>query len=190
MAGLVEKAKELMRQQTEKNRSPAWLLTEMAVEKGRQLARKHGADERLVVASLYLAHTIFDQKFMGEVQKKHTKLSAEFVRKHLDEWNVAEDDKKSILNSIRAHHNHVPTESLEAEVMKNAECFKFVTLKGSIIFLHECGMRGDDFETAVEHVLKKMGQKRKLLTLPDCIDEADENIKVIKEFFSKLTNDG
>lgn len=190
MAGIVEKARELMKQQTRKNRSPAWLLTEMAVEKGRELAKKHGADEKLVVVSLYLAHTVFDQEFMGKIQKQHTMLSTDFVIKHLDEWKVPEDERRIILNSIEAHHDHVPTESLEAEVMKNAECFKFVTLNGCLIFLHECGSRGDDFETAVEHVLKKVEQKRKLLTLPDCIDEADNNIKSIKDIFSKLTDSG
>jgi hypothetical protein len=187
MTGLVEKARELMRKQTERNKSPAWLLTDMAVDKGRELARKHGADERLVVASLYLAHTVFDQEFLGEIQKKHTMLSTDFVKKHLDKWKVPEGDKKIILNSIRAHHDHIPTKSLEAEVMKNAECFKFVTLKGCLIFLHECGLRGDDFETAVGHVLKKVEQKRKLLTLPDCIKEADENIKTIRKIFSELS---
>ncbi len=186
MESTVSKARELMRQQTEKNKSPAWLLTEMAVEKGRELAKRHGADEELVVVSLYLAHTVFDQEFMGKIQKKHTKLSMEFVKGYLDEWKVREDDREIILNSIEAHHDHVPTRSLEADVMKNAECFKFVTLKGCLIFLHECGLRKDDFKTAVDHVLKKVEQKRKLLTFPDCEKEADENIRKIKEIFGNL----
>lgn len=183
---VINKARELMRQQTRKNRSPAWLLTEMAVEKGRELAKKHGADERLVVVSLYLAHTVFDQEFMGKIQKKHTKLSMEFVKGHLDEWEVPEEDREIILNSIEAHHDHFPTKSLTAEVMKNAECFKFVTLEGCLIFLHECGLRKDSFETAVEHVLKKVEQKRRLLTLPDCIEEADGNIKMIRGIFDAV----
>jgi hypothetical protein len=186
MADMVGKARNLMRQQTEKNKSPAWLLTETAVEKGRELARRHGADEEMVVVSLYLAHTIFDQEFGGKIQKNHPRLSTDFIRKHLEEWEVREEEREIILNSIEAHHDHVPTRSLEAEVMKNAECFKFVTLKGCLIFLHECGLRKDDFETAVDHVLRKVGQKRKLLTFPDCEKEADENIRKIKEIFGNL----
>ncbi len=64
-------AKELMYQQTQINKAPAWKLTELAVEKGKELAKKYGEDETLIVVSLYLAHTVFSRVWMGEVQAKH-----------------------------------------------------------------------------------------------------------------------
>jgi hypothetical protein len=183
MANIVEESRKLMRKQTLKNRSPAWLLTELAVAKGRELSRKYKVDERLVCASLYLAHTVFDREVNGPVQRRHPQLSSCFAKRHLDRWGVAAKEKGIILNSIEAHHAKVPTKSLTAEVVKNAECFKFVTLKGCLILLHEEGLRGVRLEDSVDYVLYKMNQKRKLLTLKDCITEANRNCRKIEEVF-------
>jgi len=70
-------------------------------------------------------------------------------------------------------------------VVKNAECFKFVTIKGSLIFLHDLGLRKIPFEEAVEKVIEKMNQKRRLLTLVECKKEAEKNCKEIVKLFKK-----
>lgn len=83
-----------------------------------------------------------------------------------------------------AHHDNVKTETKIAEIVKNAECFKFVTVEGALIYLHEWGRRQVDYEEARDKVIKKMEQKRKLLTLDDCIIEAETNCKEIIKLFS------
>lgn len=175
-----------MYRQTKKNNAPAWLLTELAVRKGRALAKKYKVDERLVVVSLYLAHTFFSSVYKGRIQKNHSRLSARFVQPYLQKWDVSARGQKIILNAIEAHHNKVPTESKIAEVMKNAECFKFITVEGALIWLHDCGRRGYPFHEAVEKVLEKMEQKRKLLTLKDCKKEAEQNRKEILKIFKRI----
>lgn len=176
-------AKELMYQQTQINKAPAWKLTELAVEKGKELAKKYGEDEMLIVVSLYLAHTVFSRVWMGEVQQKHPFLSAEFVQKFLMHWEIPKEKQKIILNAIEAHHGDVKTETKVAEIVKNAECFKFVTVEGALIWLHELGIRQIPYEEACDKVLKKMEQKRKLLTLEECIVEAEKNCLEIRKLF-------
>ncbi len=183
---IIEESRKLMRQQTERNKSPAWLLTEIAIRKGMELSKKHKADERLVLTSLYLSHTVFSPVWKGKIQKNHTRLSSDFVNKYLEKWEVEPEEKEIILNSIEAHHNKVPAESLVAEVVKNAECFKFVTIEGSLILLHELGRRGVPFDEAVDMVIEKMEQKKKLLTLEECKKEAEEYCKKILETFSSI----
>lgn len=180
---IVELSRDLMYQQTQINKAPAWRLTELAISKGKELAKKYQVDEKLVLTSLYLAHTIFSPIWAGEVQQNHTSLSAEFSKKYLDEWEVSEEEQKIILNSIRAHHNDVKTETKIAEIVKNAECFKFVTVEGALIYLHEWGMRQVSYDEAREKVLRKMDQKRKLLTLQECIEEAGKNCEEIGKLF-------
>lgn len=180
---IVKAAKDLMYKQTQENKAPSWLLTELAVEKGKELSKKHNVDEKLVLTSIYLAHTIFDPIWKGKVQKRHPQLSANFVKKSLDEWGIDKNDQEIILNSIQAHHGKVPTTSKVAEVVKNAECFKFVTVEGSLIWLHELGLRQISFEIALDRVLQKMDQKKALLTLEECIEEAEENCNEIKKLF-------
>ena len=177
----IKLSKELMRKQTQINKAPAWLLTELAIKKGKELSKKYDVDERLVLTSLYLAHTVFSPIWKGDIQKNHPKLSSNFVKKYLDEWNINKNEQEIILNAIEAHHNKVPTKSKIAEVVKNAECFKFVTAEGSLIWLHELGIRQVPFEEAVNKVIQKMNQKKSLLTLDDCIQEAEENCNKILE---------
>lgn len=184
MLDIVKLSRELMHNQTEINKAPAWRLTELAILKGKELAKKYNEDERLILTSLYLAHTVFSPIWKGEIQKNHPKLSAEFAKKYLEEWNVSESEQEIILNAIEAHHNHVETKTKIAEIVKNAECFKFVTIEGSLIWLHELGLRQIDYDEAREKVIKKMEQKRALLTLEDCIKEADINCREIIKMFS------
>lgn len=183
---IVERSRKLMYEQTRKNKAPAWLLTELSIRKGKQLARQYKVNEKLVLTSLYLAHTVFSSGWKTEVQKHHPALSAKFVKPYLDKWRVAQKEQVIILNAIEAHHAQVPTRSKIAEVVKNAECFKFVTLEGSLIWFHDCGLRGWSLEEAVERVLHKMEQKRKLLTLPRCKREAAKNCKTIVSLFGSL----
>ena len=181
---IVQLSKELMQKQTEKNKAPAWLLTEIAIRKGKELSKRYHVNEKLVLTSLYLAHTIFSPIWNGDIQKNHPNLSAKFVKEYLDKWNILEDNKKIILNAIEAHHGKIETESKIAEIVKNAEGFKFLTVEGSLIFLHELGKRGFSYEESVKMVLEKMNQKMKLLTLDECIHEADKNkIEILKLFY-------
>lgn len=181
---IVNLSKELMYNQTKINKAPAWRLTEIAILKGKELAKKYEQDERLVLTSLYLAHTVFSPIWGGEIQKNHTKLSANFAKSYLDQWGVMKEEQEIILNSIEAHHNNIETKTEIAEIVKNAECFKFVTLEGSLIYLHEWGLRQVEYEEAKEKIIKKMEQNQSLLTLDGCIKEAEINCKEIRKLFS------
>ena len=64
---LIIASKELMKKQTQKNKAPAWRLTEIAIKKGKELSKKHNVDERLVLTSLYLAHTVFNPIWKGDM---------------------------------------------------------------------------------------------------------------------------
>lgn len=176
-----------MQKQTQKNKAPAWLLTEIAIKKGKELSRKFSVDEQLVISSLYLAHTVFSPIWEGDIQKNHPKLSSEFVKKYLNKWNINKNEQEIILNAIEAHHDKVSTKTKIAEVVKNAECFKFVTMEGSLICLHELGIRQVPFEEAVDKVIQKMEQKKSLLTFDDCIKEAETNCNKILELFKGVS---
>ncbi len=180
----VLKAKRLMQERLKTNKAPSELLIELAVKKWQELSRKYKANEDIVSISLYLAHTIFSPEWWSDIQKNHPELSANFVKPCFDNWKVNQEDQNTILNAIRAHHNDEPCESLEAEVMKNAECFKFVSLEWSLIWFHELWLRRIAYNQSKEKVIKKMQQKLELLTLDDCILEAKHGCVKIEEIFS------
>jgi methionine synthase II (cobalamin-independent) len=180
---IVNLSKQLMYEQTKKNKAPSWLLTKLAIEKGVELSKLHNVDEKLVLVSLYLAHTKFSPIWHGGTQQNHPELSSSFIKEYLDKWEISKNEQEIILNSIESHHNKIKTKSKIAEVVKNAECFKFLTIEGSLILLHELGLRGFPFNESVEKVIQKMEQKLNLLTLDDCKKEANKNCnKIIKLF--------
>lgn len=179
MKKLVLRAQKLMHQQTLKNNAPDWQLTEIAIKKGEELCKKYKVRKDLVLASLYLAHVVFDEEIKGKIQMNHERLSVNFVKKYLNDWKIKLSDQNIILNAILAHHDKIKTESLEAEVVKNAEGFKFLTTKGCLMYLHVLGGRGLSYSDSVKQVLYKMNQKYSYLTLKDCVVEAKKNKKEI-----------
>lgn len=166
-----------MRERTLKNGAPAWELTEIAVAKGKELARKYAVNEELVVVALYLAHIVFSKKIGGRVQKRHEELSARLADKYLKSWKVGSVKREIILNAILAHHEKVPPQNKVAEVMKNAECFKFITVPGALILLHDLGTRHLTFAEAVEQAKYKARQKLGYISLKRLKKEAEKNYR-------------
>ena len=179
-------ARETMRRQTKLNNAPAWALTEIAVKKGGQLAEQFGVDKNQVLTSLYLAHTVFSDEIRGEVQQNHWRLSGDFASDFLQKKNVSGADAEAIVNAIRAHHNNEQCKTKMAEIVKNAECFKFVSVEGSLIYLHDLGRRGLTISDAAEAVISKLNQKLSYLTLPELRKEADENAKIITNYMNRI----
>lgn len=182
----INEAKELMYNQTIKNGAPSWLLTMLAVKVGKELAEEYDVDENIVVLTLYLQHLVFDPVTKGEIQKNHPELSATFVEnnKLLEKWNITENERNIVLEAIRSHHKKEKSKNLIVEVIKNAECQKFITIEGALIWLHELGLRGYDFEKAKELVFYKMEQKKSLLTLDKCINKGKIDCENIINMFN------
>jgi hypothetical protein len=180
---IIKKSKELMLKQTKINKSPPLLLTEIAIKKGEELSKAHNVDKNIVLTSLYLAHTIFSQDKSLQIRKEHPKLSSKFVKPYLDKWKIPLKEQKIILNSIEFHHSKNKTETKIAEVVRNAECYKFITIEGSLIYFHELGKRGISYNESKCQVLEKANEKYNLLSLRECIRDGKDNLKVIKSIF-------
>ena len=185
----IDSARNLMYKQTLKNKAPSWLLTCLAQEVGEELAEEFGVDKNIVLLTLYLQHLLFDPITNGEIQKNHPNLSADYIvnNKLLENWNIPEEDREIILEAIRSHHKKEINPRLIVEVIKNAECQKFVTIKGILIWLHELGLRGYDYEKSKELVFYKMNQKKSLLTLKECVDRGNKSCDEIMSMFENKT---
>ncbi len=175
-----------MRQMTVENGAPVWELTETATAKGEELSEKYGVDTETVLAALYLAHICFDKQVGGEIQKNHPDLSAIMAEKYLDSWGCPEEQQMTILEAIRDHHKSGKPNSLVAEVMKNAECYKFITWDKLSVYYDDLLSRGYSKEEAKKYVLHKFDQKKAILTFPECIRDAEVGYIGIQEALQKL----
>ncbi len=186
---IVGKARKLMYERTLKNGAPAWALTEIAIRKGKELSRKYNVNENLVLTALYLAHSVFSTKIKGKVQSNHEELSARYAEKFLRKWKVAQAEIDIVTNSIRAHHDRAVGTSKEAEVMKNAECFKFLTIDGILALIHSLSSRKLlSFDETVEYSKSKAKQKLGYISLPGVRKEAQRSYKEIISLLDKFTS--
>ena len=180
---IVAAARQYMLRKTRQHKAPAWLLTELAIVKARELFKYYPkVDKKAVLTALYLAHLHFGIE--KHEQHRHSFKSAVLARKFLQRHHVSPLFIDKVVNAIEAHHAHVPCASFEAELMKNAEAFKFLSAKGALIMLHEGGLRGWNFKASREYTLFKMEQKFKLVTLPRCKREAVKGRREILELFN------
>ncbi|MEK7608487.1 MAG: HD domain-containing protein [Patescibacteria group bacterium] len=186
MSTLIRRSRALMHRKTIENGAPTWALTELAVAKGEELAKKYNVDRELVVVALYLAHVIFSKKINGRIQGNHEELSARLAEKYLKRWKVDPRKTMIILNAIRAHHEKVKAESKVAEVMKSAECFKFITVQGAVIYLHDLGGRDLSLSDAVRQVRRKAKQKLGYIGLPGIKQEALRSFQATNKLLDSL----
>jgi len=179
-----------MRHQTRINGAPVWNLTKTAVIKGRELAELYNVDPEIVELSLWLAHICFSDKVGDEIQKNHTKLSAELAKKYLREWGYPEEKTDFVCESILNHHQDRPSNSKVAEVMKNAECYKFISWPKLRLYYEDLLRRGYSLAEADSLARLKFDQKKSILTFPECIADAKAGYSIIDEELRALALNG
>lgn len=178
---LVTQARDYMYQCTQTNLAPAWELTEIAIEYGKIIAPMYDVDTDKVLVALYLAHCVFSNQRGSEIMSSHTTLSADQARIRLNEHHIDQAKIDDICEAIRLHHTTEHSGNIFYEVVKNAEWFKFLTLKGMIAFFHNLGQRGLSYQEAQEYALHKLDKKLHYLTLNKVKEMATPMVEYIKE---------
>ena len=183
---IVEEARKLSREMSEKYGMPSFGGTEVAVKRGQGFAKKLGADEKIVTVSCYLM-----DNGLGETRKKrnikeHVKISIEIAKEFLNKFDLSEKDKEKIINSIAAHHGEIKHSCVESEIVKNADNFRFLTPSRIARGIFNGPKHGQSFKETIEFLKSKVEEKYNLVTLDICKEEAEENYRVIKEFLNRV----
>jgi glycerophosphoryl diester phosphodiesterase len=178
---VIEKARALMLERTKTNGAPAWGLTELAVAKGDELAQAYDVDASLVKVALYLAHIVFSKERNSETMNNHMVFSAREAEIKLLEWGVSVELVEEIKKAIELHHNPIDSGNIYYEVVKNAECFKFLTAEGVRIFMADLKARGLSESEIQEYVHYKIKQKYGYLTLDKAKLEAEVALPEIEK---------
>lgn len=179
MSKITDQAQNLMRIKTEENGAPFWDLTVTAVTKGRELAELYNVDSEVVELALWLAHICFSNVVGDEIQKNHTKLSADLAKQYLAVWGYPEDKAQIVYESILGHHSQGVGATKVAEVMKNAECYKFISWPKLKLYYEDLLTRGYEAKEAEKLVRLKFEQKEAILTFTECIADANNAYPLI-----------
>lgn len=181
---VVEETRKFAMEMADRYGVPSFQHTEFVTMKGKELAKKLHADEKLVVVSCYLIDIALGKALKEGRQHEHVKMGVETAKQFLAKFNLGKGYEKKILNAISAHHGQVKHTCIESEIVKNADNYRFLDPRGVMIslFYHP---KDSDFKQTIEILKQKLEEKHNLVTLDICKKEMDGNYKIIKQFLDK-----
>lgn len=178
---IVKAAEKLDLKERKKGNSPPQILQDLLIEKTRDLCKRLKADQNIALIGAYLMDIKIGQALRENRIKDHIEISLQFARIFFNKYNLPSEIQKKVEHVMRAHHGQIPYESIEAEIVANADCFKFLHPKGAIFFLTDLGSRNMSFDEALNYFERKIEEKHKIISLDVCEEEAERYYKLLRE---------
>lgn len=161
--------------------SPPLELHKICVETAHRLAKKNDVDVEVITLGIELIDIKLGESIKKGEVKNHVKISEDAAKEFLNKYDIDNKMKENVLSCIREHHGNVFS-SKESEICANADCYKFLTLKGFILFTAEIKEREDkSFNEALKYAYEKYKEKKKILTLEYSKKELESEMKIIYE---------
>jgi hypothetical protein len=184
MQELISAARILAISEIEKYGAPPLPNFEIANKQGQILAEQFNVDKDIVMLGtllmdLKLGECLKEGKIDEHIDRSVT-AADEFLTKH----HVPEEKKGKILNCVACHHATRPFACKEAEIVANADCYKFLHPYGIFVYFMILGERGSDPKKTLEQVEFKIDEKWNALTLDSCKKELEHNYKEFKCFIA------
>ena len=159
---------------------------ELSMEKGMELAERLNADVNLVKAGIALMDIKLGQAAKEGHQPQHVKYCVEFAEKLLKEMGVEAPYYDTLINCVAAHHGAIPFDSLEAEIVANADCYRFIHPRGVMSFHATVIKRGNEHDAALKAVEAKLDEKFGIMSL----DLAKADLMGYYKMFKDILNAG
>ena len=188
MKEIITKAEEYALEEIEKYGTPKKEHFVLANKKGQELAEKLGVDKDVVLLGTILMDLKIGEAIKNNKLSEHVKMSSDASKKFLEQFNLDENILEKILNCIDAHHKDKEFACKEAEICANADCYRFLTLRGVFGALVLWGRRNESVDFCLENLEKKVEEKYKILSLDICKEELKENYKLIKRLIEEGRN--
>lgn len=158
-------------------------LTDLAVEKGQELAEKLNADKKIVLLGTLLMDCMLPLAKKKGKLSKHIEMSFKRAEKLLSKFSdITEKEKENVIQCVKQHHGSNKFHSLESEICCNADCHKFASVKGVIGGIENYPEVPS--KERVDVLLQKADEKWNALSLDVCKKELEPQYKAIKEFLS------
>lgn len=162
---IIKEAKKLSDKETGDAIRPLFVI---ANNIGQTLAKKLNANKDVVMLGTLFMDLKRNQAVRENRIQDHTKMSLDAAKEFLNKYNIDQKTQDKVLNCIEAHHGDVPFKSIEAEIVANADCYKFLHPKGFMQFVAILGKRYDNLDKLLNCAEEKLDEKWKVLSLDIC----------------------
>lgn len=180
---IIDEAKKLAVAEIDKYGSPHLVLFNYSVDKAIELAEKFGADKDISHLGAILADfKLGEAKELNKIEQ-HVKISSEASKKLLDNYDLDDVSKSKIINCVEAHHGKTPFLCKEAEIVCNADCYRFIHPKCFFEFILAKDVSNDYLEI-LKFAESKLEEKHNLLTLDICKQELEPYYQMFKKLIT------
>lgn len=149
-------------------------------EVGLELAKKLGADKRIVALGTRLLDIKIGEGLKEGKPAKHIPRAIKVAKKILNKHYLDPSFKKKVINCIEAHHREKPFICIEAEICANADAWKFMTPRKFLKAFYNLADKLK-FEEVLQFIDEKVEEKHKNLTLDLCKRELEGNYLLMKK---------
>ncbi|MCL2354974.1 MAG: hypothetical protein FWC68_03760 [Oscillospiraceae bacterium] len=156
-------------------------LYNIAMNKGIELAKHYNANIDVVKIGLSLMDCKLPKAQVDGTPEKHVEMSVDATKELLKKYSIDNDIKATIINCVEAHHGTKEYISIEAEIVANADCYKFIHPKGVFTFASMLGRRFNNRTKELEQLKYKLEEKYQTLSLDKAKEELEEYYKQFKE---------
>ncbi len=182
---LVKTADAFNRAEIQKYNPDMEFLYYISLDAGIRLAKKYGADENLVKIGISLMDCKLPEASHLGTPKQHISMSSNATKEFLKEAYLDPNTKENIIKCVEQHHGAEKFFSLEAEIVANSDCYRFIHPKGVLYYSSMLGRRFHNFDKELEQLNFKLNEKHNILSL----DFAKEELEPYYEFFQKVINE-
>jgi hypothetical protein len=183
---IIEKAKEWAIVEIEKNGHPAQMNFDTANDVGQKLATKLGADKDVVLLGTILMDIKLGEYFNSSNRREHTEKGGEAVKLFLEDYGLDEEKITKVVNGVRAHHGDEPFKSLEAEIVANTDCYRFLLPQNMLEHISRNRQKGNSFMDVIEFADKKLEEKWNILSIDICKQELKPYYEAFRILFDGI----
>lgn len=185
MKNLFEKVHNLALKEIEKYGNPVLEYYILSVQKGEEITKRLNANVELVKTAVALIDIKLGECHKLGIPKQHVQKSYEYAKQILKENKVDKTTTKFLLDCVLNHHTIGKRNSLEEEIVINADCYRFIHPLGVFAWIQEVTRRGKRHNEAIDLVLAKLEEKHNLLSLDCCKKELEPYYKKIKKLLEE-----
>lgn len=163
----INQVSKLAQQEIDQYHAPSQLHYDLAIAKGKELARLLNHKEDLVTLGTILMDIKLGEAFSLGKLDQHVKMSLDYA-KQICESNpdLSSEERAIIYNSVASHHGAIPHSSIESEIVTNADCYRFIHPTGVTWWNAALGTRTSNFQEIIGQLNSKLQEKWKLVSLP------------------------
>ncbi len=187
MQKLIKEAREIAYDENRKTQMPVKEHIDLSTRIAIKLAKRLNADVEIVEIGSLMMDCMIGQSLKEGRLEDHVKMSFERTKELLQDFKIPDVIKENILKCVEEHHGVDKFHSVESEICCNADCYRFISIKGFIYTIRY--IRDMNFFDLVKLLKKKSDEKWNALSLDICEDELRGQYELIQRNLKYLLND-